>query len=79
MANTDKAARSRRSGTWQSRLRRGIGVTLLLKLLALLALWLLFFSPAHRFSVTPAAVDTLLSVDAIAEPAPPAAEGMPDD
>jgi hypothetical protein len=79
MANTDKAARSRRSGTWQFRLRRGIGVTLLLKLLALLALWLLFFSPAHRFSVTPAAVDTRLSVDAIMEPAPPAAEGMPDD
>jgi len=72
MANTDKAARSRRSGTWQSRLRRGIGVTLLLKLLALLALWLLFFSPAHRLAVTPAAVDRLLSVDA-------AAEGTPDD
>jgi hypothetical protein len=79
MANTDKTARVRSSGTWQSRLRRGIGVTLLLKLLALLALWLLFFSPAHRFSVTPAAVDTRLSVDAIAEPALPAAEGTPDD
>jgi hypothetical protein len=54
-------------------------VTLLLKLLALLALWLLFFSPTHRLAVTPAAVDTRLSVDAIIEPAPPAAEGMPDD
>jgi len=72
MAITDKTTRPREAGTWQARLRRGISVALVLKLFALLALWLLFFSPAHRLAVTPAAVDRLLSVDA-------AAEGTPDD
>jgi hypothetical protein len=58
---------------------RRISWTLLLKLVALLALWLLFFSPAHRTPVTPDAVEALFSVDAVAEPGKSLAEGITHD
>lgn len=79
MANGNNRTKPRRGGTWQASLRRRISWTLLLKLLALLALWLLFFSPAHRTPVTPDAVEALLSVDAVAEPGKPVAEGLTHD
>jgi hypothetical protein len=79
MATGDNAAGLRRAGTWQAGLRRRISWTLLLKLLALLVLWLLFFSPAHRIPVTPDAVEALLSVDTVAESGKPLAEGKDHD
>ena len=79
MANGNNRARPSRGGTWQVGLRRRISWTLLLKLIALLALWLLFFSPAHRTPVTPDAVEALLSVDAVAETGKPPAEGFDND
>jgi hypothetical protein len=47
-------------GDWRAHLRRSIGWTLFLKLVALLALWALFFSPGHRTDVTPDGVDSKL-------------------
>lgn len=38
---------------WRQWLRRKIAWLLLFKLAALVTLWLLFFSPAHRVSVDP--------------------------
>ncbi len=38
---------------WRKWLRRKIAWLLIFKLAALIALWLLFFSPAHRVSVDP--------------------------
>jgi uncharacterized membrane protein len=49
---------------WRYRLRRGIGWTLLIKLIALIALWVLFFSPADRVHVTPSRVDSRLVIEA---------------
>jgi hypothetical protein len=79
MANGNNRAKPRRGGTWQAALRRRIRWTLLLKLVALLALWLLFFSPAHRIPVTPDAVEAHFSVDAVAEPGKSLAEGITHD
>jgi hypothetical protein len=47
-------------GDWRFQLRHSIGWTLFLKLVALLALWAFFFSPAHRTDVTPDRVDSKL-------------------
>lgn len=44
-----------------------------------MALWLLFFSPAHRTPGTPDTVEALLSVDAVAETGKPIAEGFDND
>lgn len=52
---------------WRRELRRGIGIALAVKLAALLALWALFFSPAHRADVTAEVVDRRLE---IGEPGP---------
>lgn len=41
---------------WRRHTRRQIAWALLLKLAALIALWALFFSPAHRAQITPEAV-----------------------
>jgi hypothetical protein len=79
MAIGNSRARPRRGGTWQAGLRRRISWTLLLKLFALLALWLLFFSPAQRIPVTPDTVEALLSVDAVGETGKPLAEGFDND
>jgi len=38
-------------GNWQRRIRREVGWLMLAKLAALLILWGLFFSPAHRLAV----------------------------
>jgi len=38
--------------SWQAHMRRQIGWTLLVKLLALIALWSFFFSPEHRATVS---------------------------
>lgn len=48
------------SGEWRPRVRRQIAWTLLVKLLALIALWALFFSPEHRVEVTPERVQDQL-------------------
>jgi hypothetical protein len=79
MAIRHNEAAPRRARTWQGRLRHRISWTLLIKLLALLALWLLFFSPAHRISVTPDAVDTVIAVDAAPAPVKALAEGRKHD
>jgi hypothetical protein len=50
-------------GDWRLQLRRGIGWTLFLKLVALLALWAFFFSPVHRMDVTPDRVDSQLVIE----------------
>lgn len=42
-------------------LAREIGVVLVFKLMALIALYALFFSPAHRTKVTPAEMANMLS------------------
>ena len=42
-------------------LAREIGVALIFKLMALIALYALFFSPAHRTKVTPAEMANTLS------------------
>ncbi len=47
---------------WRRRLRRGIGWTLLAKLIALVVLWAIFFSPAQRMDVTAERVDAQLVV-----------------
>ncbi len=41
-----------RQTSWQAQMRRQIGWTLLIKLMALIALWALFFSPEHRVTVS---------------------------
>ncbi len=48
------------SDGWRPRVRRQIAWTLLVKLLALIALWALFFSPQHRVDVTPERVQDQL-------------------
>ena len=40
---------------------------LLVKLIALIALWALFFSPAHRMHVTPERVNSQLVIEAAPE------------
>lgn len=55
-------------GDWRHRLRLSIGWTLLFKLIALIALWALFFSPADRIDVTPDRVDSRLEIDPAGEP-----------
>ena len=52
---------------WRRRLRRGIGWTLLFKLIALIVLWVLFFSPADRVNVTPGRVDSQLVIETAPE------------
>jgi uncharacterized protein (DUF58 family) len=47
-------------------LGREIGVALVVKLMALVALYVLFFSPAHRVRVTPAEMAEALSAGAAA-------------
>ena len=79
MATQTHAKPPRHAGCWQGRLRRRISWTLLIKLLALLALWLLFFSPAHRPLITPDAVGTVLAVDAASAPGKALAEGSNHD
>jgi hypothetical protein len=54
-----------KSREWRRGLRRSIGWTLLFKLLALIALWALFFSPADRVDVTPERVDSRLEVGSL--------------
>jgi hypothetical protein len=73
----DNAADSRRGAVatvvgWRAALRRDVSLLLLFKALALALLWWLFFSPAHRPAVDPAATGRHLALGA---PAPgPAAE-----
>jgi hypothetical protein len=60
---------------WRRRLRREIGWLMLAKLAALLILWALFFSPAHRFTV-----DGRVTADRLAlvlAPATPPSKGTP--
>jgi hypothetical protein len=48
---------------WRSWLRRKIGWLLLAKLIALILLWNMSFSPEHRLAVTPGRMDALLALD----------------
>jgi hypothetical protein len=59
---------------WRRGLRRAIVWTLGLKLLALLILWSLFFTPAHRPQVTPPSVENRLALP-VASPHPAAGAG----
>ena len=54
---------SREHTAWHVALRRKIVWLLALKFVALLILWTLFFSPAHRFDVTPARSAQHLALD----------------
>ena len=51
------------SADWRRRLRRGIGWALFAKLIALILLWTLFFSPAHRLDVTAESVDAQFVIE----------------
>ena len=55
---------------WRSWLRRKIGWLLLAKLIALILLWHMFFSPEHRVEVTQSRMDAQLALEA--GPATPA-------
>jgi hypothetical protein len=55
---------------WRAALRRDVSLLLLFKALALGLLWWLFFSPAHRATVDPAATRRHLALEA---PSPAAA------
>jgi hypothetical protein len=52
---------------WRRQLGRGIGWTLLVKLIALVILWALFFSPANRTDVTAGHVESRLVIEATPE------------
>jgi hypothetical protein len=56
---------SARAGDWRRQLRRSIGWMLLVKLIALIALWAFFFSPAQRLDVTPDHVDAQLVIETV--------------
>jgi 3-methyladenine DNA glycosylase AlkD len=58
---------STRAGDWRRHLRRSIGWMLLVKLIALMALWTFFFSPAQRMHVTPDRVDSQLVIEVASE------------
>jgi len=63
---TGAAAGSERVFGWRTTLRREIALLLALKLLALTALWWLFFSPIHRTSVDAVSAGRRLGVEAAA-------------
>ncbi|TJY59839.1 hypothetical protein E4T66_11695 [Sinimarinibacterium sp. CAU 1509] len=65
-----------RQTKWRAQLRQQIGWTLLIKLMALIALWALFFSPEHRVAVSDDSVQSLL-IPAAPSPAP--SPGVSDD
>jgi hypothetical protein len=48
---------------WRSGFRIKIGWLLLIKLIGLILLWFLFFSPAHRTTVTEERAARILAVD----------------
>lgn len=52
---------------WRRHIRRSICWVLLVKLIALIALWALFFSPAHRLHVTPERVNSQLVIETAPE------------
>jgi hypothetical protein len=49
---------------WRAALRRDVSLLLLFKAIALALLWWLFFSPAHRSPVDPAATGRHLALEA---------------
>jgi hypothetical protein len=49
---------------WRAALRRDLALLLLFKAIALVLLWWLFFSPAHRAAVDPAATGRHLGIGA---------------
>jgi hypothetical protein len=51
---------------WRAALRRDVSLLLLFKAIALALLWWLFFSPAHRAAVDPAAIGRHLALKAAA-------------
>jgi hypothetical protein len=60
---------------WRGALRRHLTLLLAVKLAALVLLWALFFSPAHRTAVDSDATGRRLAVNAIVGSAAPAAAG----
>jgi hypothetical protein len=54
---------------WRAALRRDVSLLLLFKAIALALLWWLFFSPAHRAVVDPAATRRHLALEAPLRPA----------
>jgi hypothetical protein len=58
---------SARAADWRRHLRRSIGWMLLVKVLALSALWALFFSPAQRMDITADHVDSQLVIEVAPE------------
>jgi len=58
---------SKRAGDWRRHLRRSIGWMLFVKVLALSALWALFFSPAQRMDITADQVDSQLVIEVAPE------------
>ena len=52
---------------WRRGIRRSISWALLVKLIALIALWAIFFSPSHRVDMTAERVDSRLVIDAAPE------------
>ena len=58
---------SAQAGDWRRHLRRSIGWMLLVKVLALSALWALFFSPSQRMDITADQVDSQLVIEVAPE------------
>ena len=61
--------------SWQHRMKRELGWLMLAKLAALLILWALFFSPAHRLSVDGRATADRLAV--VPPPSEPPSQAHP--
>lgn len=79
MAAGDNHGPSRQDSDWRTGLKQRIGWSLLLKLLALLALWALFFSPQDRIHVSAGDVSGRLAADAVAAPVIPPDQGSDHD
>ncbi len=79
MAAGDNDGRSRQASDWRTGLRRRITWSLLLKLLALLTLWALFFSTHDRIHVDAEDVSGRLATDPVTAPFIPPDPGTDHD
>jgi hypothetical protein len=68
MAAGKQRASHRQASDWRARLRRRISWSLLLKLIALFALWALFFSPQERIHIDAVSVAGRLAAEPTATP-----------
>jgi hypothetical protein len=79
MAAGKQNALHRQASGWRARLRRRISWSLLLKLIALLTLWALFFSPQDRIEVNAGSVAGRLAAEPTPTPAIQSDQGTDHD